>query len=86
MTQPAAETVLCYLPGEGPTERLAVVCCGGQRYELRQQSWGNGLGWFTQSSVTIDANQAKSLRNVLGANPITVARGGRHSHLRVVGD
>lgn len=77
------ETLICHLPSENDNERLSVVLCqdiDGQRYELRQQSYGNGVGWFTQSCVVIEADQASALRNVFGAHPI-----GRSRQLRVVG-
>lgn len=77
------ETLICHLPSENTHERLAVVLCqdaDGQRYELRQQSFGNGVGWFTQSCVVIEPDQAAALRNVFGAHPI-----GRKTSLRVVG-
>ena len=77
------ETLICHLPSENENERLAVVLCqdeSGERYELRQQSFGNGVGWFTQSCVVIEAGQAAALRNVFGAHPI-----GRSPQFRVVG-
>lgn len=77
------ETLICHLPSEKDHERLAVVLVqteSGQQYELRQQSFGNGVGWFTQSVVVIEADQAAALRNVLGTHPI-----GRRPALRVVG-
>lgn len=86
MTHPV-EMVLCYLPGSSATERLAVVRCGvgaDQTFEIRQQSWGNGLGWFTQSCVAVQPEQVAALRNVLGANVSNGPRVSAPSHLRVV--
>ncbi len=81
------ELVICYLPGETSGERLSIVRCGvgqNQTFELRQQSWGNGVGWFTQSCVVIQPCQVRALRNALGANVSNGPRVTPPSHLRVV--
>lgn len=39
----------------------------GSHLELRQQSWGEGIGWFTQSSVQLEPGQVADLRGVLGS-------------------
>jgi hypothetical protein len=36
------------------------------RVELRQQSFGEGIGWFTQSTVQLEPSQVADLRNALG--------------------
>jgi len=65
------ETNLAMLPGLSDDERLLVVLCqlaeGGSLLELRQQSRGEGVGWFTQSSVRIEPEQVALLRNALGS-------------------
>jgi hypothetical protein len=65
------ETTLATLPGSVENERLLVVlvqCAAtGSRMELRQQSFGEGIGWFTQSSVTLEPGQVAGLKNALGA-------------------
>ena len=78
-----SETLLGYLPSPRDDQRLAVFRCeshDGQHYELRQQSWGNGLGWFTQNCVAVDSEQAAALRNLFGVFPID-----GDAKLRVVG-
>jgi len=64
------ETVLSTIPAS-ETERLLVVLIqspeSGSRMELRQQSFSNGIGWFTQSSVQLEPGQVAALRNSLGA-------------------
>lgn len=64
------ETVLATLPGGHHHERVTVVLArdaeGGSRLELRQQSWGVGVGWFTQSSVQLEPHQVAELRGALG--------------------
>jgi hypothetical protein len=65
------ETTLTTLPGSVENERLLVVLVqsagAGSRMELRQQSFGEGIGWFTQSSVTLEPGQVAGLKNALGA-------------------
>lgn len=66
------ETVLAILPGENDGEQLAIVLrmtVDGSRIELRQQSWGEGVGWFSQTSVQLNPEQVAGLRNTLGLAP-----------------
>jgi hypothetical protein len=64
------ETVLSTLPSS-ETERLLVVLVQAaghsSRMELRQQSFSNGIGWFTQSTVQLQPAQVAALRNALGS-------------------
>src|SRR5262245_17696451 len=79
--QTANETVLSTLNGATEHERILVVLvhepAGGSRLELRQQSFGVGVGWFTQSSVTLEPHQVAELRGALG----TGKRVGSLTHL-----
>lgn len=63
------ETVLSTIPAS-ETERLLMVLIQspetGSRMELRQQSFSNGIGWFTQSSIQLEPGQVAALRNSLG--------------------
>jgi hypothetical protein len=64
------ETVLSEIPAQSATERLLVVLIqgdAGSRLELRQQSFGEGVGWFTQSTVKMEPGQVAQLKNSLGA-------------------
>ena len=89
------EVILAEIPGSSENERLAVVHrhdASGSRIELRQQSWGEGIGWFTQTSLPLAPEQLAELRAALGgasvATPRTFTRGQRTtpSHLRVVAE
>jgi len=64
------ETILSAIPSASELERVAVVFCtdesNGSRIELRQQTWGEGVGWFTQSSIALEPHQIAELRNTLG--------------------
>ena len=63
------EIVLSTISGNSETERLLVVLCnqaGDSRLELRQQSFGEGIGWFTQSTVVLEPAQVAELRTALG--------------------
>jgi len=69
------ETLLATLPGSTERERVLVVHIHGSetsRMELRQQSWGEGVGWFTQSSVELAPQQVGQLRLALGSAPARV--------------
>lgn len=63
--------VLAVLEGTLESERTLLVHRqpenGGSIIELRQQSWGEGIGWFTQSSVQLEPRQVSQLRLALGA-------------------
>lgn len=65
------ETILSTIEGSSEDERLLVALCHeslrGSRIELRQQSWGEGVGWFTQSKVELQPEQLNDLRLALGA-------------------
>jgi hypothetical protein len=71
---PNSETLLTAIPSSD-VERLIVVLVqpadGKSRMELRQQSFSNGIGWFTQSTVQLEPNQVAALRNALGATAAT---------------
>jgi hypothetical protein len=64
------ETVLTTIPAS-ETERLLVVLVQDagrtSHMELRQQSFSNGIGWFTQSSVSLEPSQVALLRNAIGS-------------------
>lgn len=63
------ETILSAIPALSDKDRLIVVLvqsAEGSRLELRQQSYGEGVGWFTQSTVQMEPGQVAQLRNSLG--------------------
>ena len=63
------ETTLAILAGSTETERVLMVLVAtaeGSAVELRQQSWGEGIGWFTQSHVHLDPQQVAELKQTLG--------------------
>lgn len=63
------ETILSAIPALSDRDRLIVVLvqsAEGSRLELRQQSFGEGVGWFTQSTVQMEPGQVAQLRNSLG--------------------
>src|SRR5687768_2711628 len=71
MSLKSLETVLSTLSGSSERDRLLVVLVqepgSGSRLELRQQSFGEGVGWFTQSSVGLEPHQVAELRGALGS-------------------
>ncbi|QDU31217.1 hypothetical protein ETAA8_63700 [Anatilimnocola aggregata] len=65
----SSETILSAIPALSDKERLVVVLVQlpeGSRLELRQQSYGEGVGWFTQSTVQLEPGQVAQLKNSLG--------------------
>lgn len=64
------QTVVATLPSTSDHERIELVLCHqpGQaaRLQLRQQSWGDGVGWFTQSSIELEPEQVAGLKLALG--------------------
>jgi hypothetical protein len=68
--QSTCEIILATLLGVGDDERLEIALCQvpgeGSQLELRQQTWGEGIGWFTQGRVRLDPQQVGELRAVLG--------------------
>lgn len=69
--QTVQETVLATIPGASDRDRLVVMMAydpqAGSTIQLRQQSWGDGLGWYTQNSMAIDPQQLTQLRAALGS-------------------
>jgi len=66
---PHRETTLAILAGSSETERVLLVLTDGNSssvVEMRQQSWGEGVGWFTQSHVQLEPQQVAELKRTLG--------------------
>ena len=89
----AEPVLLAEIPGTDDDSRLAVFLTnrdGDSVMSLCQQSWAEGIGWFSQSSVEIDPTQLGMLRQALGhgsakATPFRSAVSPRPHSLRVVG-
>jgi len=65
----AQDVVLATLPGTLDSERVLVVCQHddrGSRLILRQQSYAEGIGWYSQQSVELDPAQVGQLKLTLG--------------------
>jgi len=61
----AADQPSTVLPLEKTAKPAAVI-------ELKQQTWGDGVGWFTQHTITVQEGQLATLRATLGvASAIT---------------
>ena len=64
-----SEVMLAEIPGSTAGERMVVVhahFAGQSRIELRQQTWGEGIGWFTQNTMRLEPQQVAQLRSALG--------------------
>jgi hypothetical protein len=64
------ETTLTSLPAVVENERILVVLVQnpseGSHIEMRQQSFGEGIGWFTQSTIRMEPGQVAALKSALG--------------------
>ena len=63
------EEILTTIASTSPDTLLEVALCagseGGQRIELRRLSWGDGVGWYRQQTLRLDAAEAKGLFQAL---------------------
>lgn len=87
-----AEIVLDVIVGNDESSRLLVVKTSDAaeaKLAVRQQSFAAGIGWFTQSSVEIEAAQAAALwptLKIAATKPAAAAVGpAANGALRVVG-
>jgi len=59
------EEILTTIAGMSSDSRLEVALCTGSaegRYlELRRLSWGEGIGWYRQQTLRLDAAEAEGL-------------------------
>ncbi|MCE9527097.1 MAG: hypothetical protein K8R36_13710 [Planctomycetales bacterium] len=64
------ETTLTALPASAENERILVVLVQnpgeGSHVEMRQQSFGEGIGWFTQGTIRMEPGQVAALKSALG--------------------
>lgn len=71
------EVTLSVIDGCSASDRVQVVLCqdtfAGSKIEVRQQSWGDGVGWFTQSSIQFEPHQFRELCGTIGATSRTVS-------------
>lgn len=59
------EEILTTIAGTSSDSRLAVALCmggaDGRYLELRRLSWGEGIGWYRQQTLRLDAAEAEGL-------------------------
>ena len=61
--------ILATIPSDQDDQRLQVIMdqeASGTKLRVEQQSFGNGIGWYTQSSVEIAPDQLPVLRQAFG--------------------
>lgn len=65
-----AGSTLAILPGSRPERRVAVMLGqepGGElTFELREQHYAEGIGWFDQRTMVLEPAQVRGLRQALG--------------------
>lgn len=74
-----SESVLAHLAGTSPDERTEIAIRTRADspvtfLSVRQQAWGNGIGWFTQATVDIPATSLSELKAALCLVPGALRR------------
>jgi len=73
----AHRTVLATIAGSEPHQRLQVALVQGVDgrlvIDLRDQHYGEGIGWFDQRTLALDPRQFRQLQAVLGLKSSTLA-------------
>ncbi len=62
----ADEATIELVPAVGPD--------GEARFHLEQRQWAEGIGWFTQKTIVLDARQARRLQQLLAVQSPTISR------------
>lgn len=67
-----SEAILAVLDGATERDRVLLVklTAAGMddRIELRQQTFGDGVGWFTQATIPLQSDQVSAMCDTLKAN------------------
>lgn len=61
-----AQTEIDLVPEIGPD--------GALRFKLEQRNWAEGIGWYTQRTITLDAGQARQLQQLLAVQSPQITR------------
>ena len=69
---PREETLLQVLSSESPTSRVSLWLCrcefsGESRLRMRQESYSDNVGWFTQTHVDLTPDQWSQLKGGVAA-------------------
>jgi hypothetical protein len=65
-THDTSRAILAVIDGSDKHERLLLTAASNGSLALIQESWADGVGWYSQKTLTIKPEQAAQLRNVLG--------------------
>ena len=47
---------------------------GECRFQLEQRNWAEGIGWYTQKTIVLDASQARRLQQLLAVQSPQITR------------
>src|SRR5262245_53009522 len=61
-----SRTILATIDGSDEHERLLVAATPDGSLALIQESWAEGVGWYSQKTLSLQPEQAAQLRNVFG--------------------
>lgn len=69
-------TTIGFIDGSQDEQRLELslnqMSDGKLQLGLSEQHYAEGIGWFTQRSLTLDSNQVAQLKRLLGVQNLTV--------------
>lgn len=81
-------TILAILDGSSSNERLQVALVqrgdGRLSFDLRQQHYADGIGWYDQRGMELDPRQFRQLQAILGAKVANLAPEGQAEHVPTV--
>ena len=55
-------------------ERIVEVCVDGDAAVIRLSSYANGIGWFVQKTITLDADMLDALTDQLAEARVKITR------------
>ncbi len=72
------ESIIGILEGKDTSEKVEVLLArdeeSSDQLQFRLLSWGEGIGWYPQKTITLDCQEIGALRTILNrANAITKA-------------
>lgn len=60
-----AKEIVGTIPGADPNSRIAVELSDSGEIDLCNQSFGNGIGWFTQNRIMLTPEQLVALQTLI---------------------
>lgn len=81
-------SLLTMLPGETPDRRISVAIVrggdGSSRFLLNEEHYADGIGWYGQRAMELDATQLRALQNLLKRREIPEAEEGERDEVATI--